>query len=352
MSSSPDLPTSTDSLAIVVDMRQPVGLADHRLDDLLRRRVEAALARLAPGSRRQYERTLRLFATWTSSSDSAALLLGGQPSTWWEVLVEMLRAGPLPAATLVETYLSDGCAGKAPATVAQRLAAIRWTIRLAREAGLIVWDLHVRGPKVRAYRDTRGPGVDALRAMLAAVDQLPNLLRERDVALLGLLFVLGLRRAEIAALRVGDVDLAGRRLMVIGKGTQEPAPMTIPTALADPLRAYLDQRGGPPPDAPLMASHDPARRGSGGMTGSGIYRRVRRLAQLASVPGRVTPHGLRHSAITTALDELGGDVRRVRAFARHSKAETTLGYDDKRRDVGGQVAEVLSRLVQASMTLR
>jgi integrase/recombinase XerC len=71
-------------------------------------------------------------------------------------------------------------------------------------------------------------------------------------------------------------------------------------------------------------SGDPAGKGACGLTASGIYRRVCRLAQIANLPGRVTPHGLRHAAITAALDALNGDLRRVRAFARHSKAETTL----------------------------
>lgn len=339
--------------ALIAPVRQPIAASrpatvDHAdLHDLLRRRVEAALGRLAPGSRSQYERTLRLFAAWASSSDIAAQLLGGQPATWWEVLVAMLRAGPLAAATLVEQYLSDGCAGKAPATVAQRLAAIRWAIRLAREAGLIVWDLHVRGPKVCAYRDTRGPGLEVLRAMLAAADALPDeRMRQRDMLLLALLFVLGLRRAEIAALTVGDVDLAGRRLMIRGKGRQESEPISMPALVADRARDYLAMRGDLPAEAPLLASADLAGRGDGGLTANGIYRRVQRLATLAGVAGRVTPHGLRHAAITAALDELEGDVRKVRAFARHAKAETTLVYDDRRRDVGGEVAELLAWLVE------
>ncbi len=351
MSSPSALPASTSSLAVVAGPL-PITRSDNQLDDLLRRRIEAALGRLAPGSRRQYERTLGLFATWSSDSAAAAQILGGKPGTWWEILVAMLRAGPLASATLVEQYLSEGCAGKAPATVAQRLAAIRWAIRLAREAGLILWDLHVRGPKVRAYRDTRGPGVEALRAMMVAANALRDqLMGQRDSVLLVLLFVLGLRRAEIAGLTVGDVDLAGRRLMIRGKGRQEPEPVSMPALVADRVRTYLAIRGDPPVESTLLASADLAGRGAGGLTANGIYRRVRRLAMLAGVPGRVTPHGLRHSAITAALDELGGDVRRVRAFARHAKAETTLVYDDRRRDVGGKVAEALAGLVAFAETV-
>src|SRR5690606_14776113 len=124
-----------------------VGLADSALPDLMGARIEAGLGRLAPGSRGQYRRTLRLFATWAAgqAADDDALNPTG-------AVGGLLRAGPLVAATVVEQFLTDGCAGRAPATVAQRLAAIRWAVRLAREAGLVPWELHVRGPRVTAYR--------------------------------------------------------------------------------------------------------------------------------------------------------------------------------------------------------
>lgn len=338
---SDQLPPTSGELT-VVDARQPVALDHVALAQLMRARIEAALARLAPGSRRQYERALAHFAAWVNSSEAAATTLGLQPlGSWPETLVAMLRAGPLVAATLVERFLDEGCAGKAPATIAQRLAAIKWAVRLAREAGIVLWELHVRAPKVRAYRDTRGPGLDGFRALLAVAQTLPEHQRLRDMVLLGLLFILGLRRAEVTALRVGDVDLGGRQLWIVGKGRQEREPMSTPAALAEHIRRYLEARGELPADAPLLANHDPARKGTGGLTPNGIYRRIVHLSAHAGL-AHVTPHGLRHCAITAALDALNGDVRRVRAFARHAKAETTLVYDDRRRDIGGEVAEALA----------
>ena len=330
--------------------RQPT-LTDPDIGGLLRQRVEAALSRLAPGTQRQYDRTLRLFATWAASSPTATRLLGGFPVTsWWAALVQLLRAGPLAAATIVEAYLAEGCRNRAPATIAQRLASIRWAVRLAREAGLIPWELHVRGPKIKAYRNTRGPGLDAFQAVLARVDAVCDGTQHRDGIVLALLFVLGLRRGEIAVLRVGDVDLVGSRLLVQGKGMTEQAPMSLPTALRDRIQAYLDARRRPAPDAPLVVSFSPrkGKENGGGLTASGIYRIVQRLFDQTKIPAQhVTPHGIRHTAITSALDAVNGDIRRVRSFARHSKVETTLVYDDNRRDVGGEVASKLADLVKA-----
>ena len=50
------------------------------------------------------------------------------------------------------------------------------------------------------------------------------------------------------------------------------------------------------------------------------------------------PHGLRHAAITEALDATGGDVRAVQRFSRHRSLATLQLYDDSRQDLGGQVA--------------
>ena len=56
---------------------------------------------------------------------------------------------------------------------------------------------------------------------------------------------------------------------------------------------------------------------------------------------RARPHGLRHAAITEALELTGGDVRRVQRFSRHRSLQTLLRYDDNRQDLAGGVARRL-----------
>ena len=53
------------------------------------------------------------------------------------------------------------------------------------------------------------------------------------------------------------------------------------------------------------------------------------------------PHGLRHAAITAALDATNGNTRAVQKFSRHRKLETLSLYDDSRTDLGGQVAALI-----------
>jgi integrase/recombinase XerC len=55
----------------------------------------------------------------------------------------------------------------------------------------------------------------------------------------------------------------------------------------------------------------------------------------------MSPHRIRHSSITHALD-ITGDVRKVQRLSRHVKLETLMIYDDNRQDIQGEVSELLS----------
>ena len=76
------------------------------------------------------------------------------------------------------------------------------------------------------------------------------------------------------------------------------------------------------------------------LTGMGLYLVVRQLGERAGL--RVRPHGLRHVAITRALDLTGGDIRSVQKFSRHKDVRLLQRYDDNRQDLGGAVARRLA----------
>lgn len=342
-------------MSILVPTINP-DLASAPIASLLRDRVAAALQSMAPGTQRAYVDGLNRFANWFAKWHPTAPshLAGALASTnaaeknWWSIIVALLRSSPLIASTVVDLFKASDAAGNAPATITLRLNAVRWPFRIAYDAGLVTWQLRVRAPKVEPYRDTRGPGLKNVHRMFAILDKLndPDV-RHRDRVLLDLLFVLGLRRAEVAELDVQHFDAASQRLLVLGKGKQERVPISVPATVATDINTYLSTRSPLALDAPLVASHDRNEaRGNGRLTGHGIWRRVGYLAKRAGIDVRTTPHGLRHTAITTALDSSNGNTRMVRSFSRHAKDETVGRYDDNRRDVGGQIAEQLAELVK------
>jgi integrase len=58
-------------------------------------------------------------------------------------------------------------------------------------------------------------------------------------------------------------------------------------------------------------------------------RTVKRLARRAGITKRISPHSLRHSFITAALDA-GVPLRDVQEAASHADPRTTMRYDQAR----------------------
>jgi site-specific recombinase XerD len=79
------------------------------------------------------------------------------------------------------------------------------------------------------------------------------------------------------------------------------------------------------------------------LTAIGLYGVVRELGRRLGF--KVWPHGLRHAAITEALDLTGGNVRAVQRFSRHRDVRVLERYDDNRRDLGGEVAKQVAASV-------
>jgi len=227
--------------------------------------------------------------------------------------------------------------GLAPATINRRLAALRSLVKLARTLGFVPWALEVSGVKSEAYRDTRGPGPSGFRRLLVVLAERTDAKAARDVALVRLLYDLALRRGEVVSLDVEDVDLEAGTVDVLGKGRTERVRLTLPEPTKAALRGWLAVRGTEP--GPLFVNFDRAGKGSR-LTGRSLCRIVRGLGTAAGL--EVRPHGLRHAAITEALDLLRGDVRKVQRFSRHRDLRTLNRYDDNREDLGGEVARLVA----------
>ena len=129
-------------------------------------------------------------------------------------------------------------------------------------------------------------------------------------------------------------------IWIRGKGRTEKERMTLPDQTAAALVEWIEARGnesgslfhrldGPKPAPDVRLS------------GESVRRIVRGLGKAAGLPRDVRPHGLRHSAATSALDA-GRDLRDVRRFTRHRSLEVVLRYDDMRRDVAGEIARDLA----------
>jgi integrase/recombinase XerC len=290
--------------------------------------IEAFLAGRNPRTLKAYGADLDDFARFSGSFDRKA------------AVEALLSAGQGGANAWALAYRNDLIARElSPATIARRLAALRSVVKLARTIGRVAWTLDVEAPKPEKYRDTRGPGQDGWLRMLAAADRLGDAPKaRRDRAILRLLHDRGLRRGEVVGLDLADVDLAEGTVEVLGKGRSQTERLTVGPGTVQALADWIEVRGSNP--GPLFVRLDPGKNLGGRLTGEAVRLIVAGIAKLAGLDRVCRPHGLRHAAITEALDR-GRDVRDVAKFSRHKDVRTLLVYDDSRLDVGGDIAKML-----------
>jgi len=230
--------------------------------------------------------------------------------------------------------------GKSEATVNRRLAAVKSLVKFSRMIGATAGEVGVAGEKVKAYRDTKGVGVDGMKGILSVIDR-STAGGKRDYAIIRLFWENALRRGEIEKLDLSDFD--GTRLSILGKGrgTQKEW-IELSTKAIDALNEWIAARGTQP--GALFVSLDNRTAGHR-LTGKSLERIVSHYAEAAGIERKVSPHRLRHTSITAALEELNGDTRAVQTFSRHAKIETLMIYDDHRKNYQGKATSALSALI-------
>lgn len=276
-----------------------------------------------------YRGDLEAFAAWAAAPSVGAAV---------DAFLALDHGNANAAALTYRGAMVDG--GLSPATVNRRLSALRSVVQLARMIGRVSWTLEVPNVEAVKYRDTRGPGVSGFRAMLAAVAHGTDAKSRRDHALLRVLFDMGLRREEAVSCDLAHYDRTTGTLSILGKRRRERELLTIPAPTRAALDAWIAVRGeaGGPLFVPLSRAGIGER-----LTGRSVARIVADVATRAGV-GHVRPHGLRHAAVTAALDA-GVDIRKVQKFSRHRDLRTLTLYDDNRSDLAGSVASVVAGLV-------
>jgi integrase/recombinase XerD len=153
----------------------------------------------------------------------------------------------------------------------------------------------------------------------------------RDRAILSVGLQVGLRRAEIAALKVGDLhrNRGYDSLRVSRKGGRRDA-LAINPQTATRLRAYLEASGhGADVDGPLFRplKHNGKRQDERrGMDPDAIDRVVRKYAIELGLDRGYSAHSMRATFITTALEN-GAQLEDVQKAAGHRDPSTTKLYD-------------------------
>ena len=228
-----------------------------------------------------------------------------------------------------------------PTTINRRLAALRSLTSLARTFGQITWKLEVSNLKTVPYRDTRGPGVGGVRAMLKATADRGDEKGLRDLAIVRVLYDLGLRRGELCALDLEDVNLSEHTVLVMGKGRTQRQALTMPVRTVEALKGWLVVRGATP--GPLFLNCDRGRKEHTRISGRSVHRIIKDLGERAGIKTR--PHGLRHTAISEAVkktQQAGMGIETVLQFSRHRDIRTAMVYLDHDKNLQGKISDLVS----------
>lgn len=145
----------------------------------------------------------------------------------------------------------------------------------------------------------------------------------RNRAIIEVLFSCGLRVSELVKMKLSDLYLEDRVLLVRGKGNKERLVPVSNKAISDLKRWFFDRnlmKIKPGEDDYVFLN----RRGAH-LTRTMILIMVKRQAEEAGIKKTISPHTFRHS-FATALLQGGADLRSIQTMLGHEKIDTTLVY--------------------------
>lgn len=141
----------------------------------------------------------------------------------------------------------------------------------------------------------------------------------RQRAFIEVLYATGCRLSEVQALNVSDINFQSMSCKVFGKNSKEREVYFSFKAMYH-LKKYLKSRPGEC-EALLTTERKPYRR----LSGRGIQREVAKIAKLAGLEEKVSPHVMRHTFATLTLNN-GAELVAVQELLGHSSPDTTLRY--------------------------
>jgi integrase len=243
-------------------------------------------------------------------------------------------------AQLIERY--------SPATVNRILSAMRGTLKAAWRLGLISADDYqkardidnVKGETLPAGREL---GMGEIHALVMACkndtrDGNMSAAGARDAAIIGILYMCGLRRAEIVSLDLSDLDVDSGKLSIrSGKG-RKGRTVYVREGAMRALQGWLMIRGDSAGALfmPVLKSDRISQRR---MTSQAIYNLLQKRATEAGVRD-FSPHDLRRTFVSDLLDR-GADIALVAKLAGHQDVKTTARYDRRPEESKRRAAELL-----------
>lgn len=234
-----------------------------------------------------------------------------------EISLERIQGVTLEQVVAYRNFL---LANYKKATVARKMSALRSLFDYFCSVGLLrnnpATSKLARSPKVSNESNTAGLTRQEAELLLHQPDT-TTLIGKRDYAILLLLLTAGLRRSEVVSIKKSKFFQSGSHvgLLVEGKGGKEEPIKMQPRTYAAIFEycqhhtsdiVFLNRYGRPISD-------------------QAVWRIVEKYIAQAGIKKKITPHSLRHTFVTLAIDG-GAKLVQVQTAARHADPKTTMRY--------------------------
>ena len=154
----------------------------------------------------------------------------------------------------------------------------------------------------------------------------------RDIAIIELLFATGMRISELCSLKMYDVNLYDRTILINGKGAKERRIQIGSNEVANILQEYRQSFA----DEIQNCNHFFANLNGTPLSDQAVRRMINKYVSLASIELHITPHMFRHTFATSLL-EADVDIRYIQEMLGHSSINITEIYThvamSKQRDI-------------------
>ncbi|HEX6546755.1 MAG TPA: tyrosine recombinase XerC [Bryobacteraceae bacterium] len=208
-------------------------------------------------------------------------------------------------------------------SVRRKLAAVRSMFKFLQQEGIISKNpaTRLRTPKT----PQRLPDVmsaEKANNILDSVEEgapVEKPSKERDLAILELLYGCGIRVSELVSINLDDLDLTQKWLRVRGKGNKE-RQIPIVGRAASAIERYQSVRTAEPGERALFVNNRGRR-----LTDRSVRSLVKFYATLTSGDSSIHPHSFRHAYATHLLAD-GADLRAIQELLGHARLSTTQKY--------------------------
>lgn len=147
-------------------------------------------------------------------------------------------------------------------------------------------------------------------------------LGQRDLLLLELLYATGVRVGELTNIKIKDIDLSSKSILILGKGNKERI-VTYGDYCEEILKRYLN-------DGYILLNTKGSEylflnKNGGELTERGVRYILDQIIKQTSINKNISPHMIRHSFATHLLNE-GCDLTTVQKLLGHESIKATQIY--------------------------